>query len=130
MNERTEALGKLQIEQDTTWWLLHCERVSLYTQLLARGELARCPEELRGWEWHYLFRQANNRAFSIEGETFRQVRWSKDGRRLLTVSTIPKEDEPWNRLEVFRVRDAATGPLFALSSWTAMRTAFLGETSS
>jgi serine/threonine protein kinase/WD40 repeat protein len=61
----------------------------------ARQVLGRCPEELRGWEWHYLWRlcHAEQRTINDVGAEVGHLVYSPDGKYLAATGHVPFASE-------------------------------------
>src|SRR5262249_33864047 len=71
--------------------------------------LDECPEDLRGWEWDYAWRQCHLDlgTFPQSGQALNGVAFSPDGARVASVSGAFTSDEPAKRGDLI-VRDVAT----------------------
>ncbi|HEY7426893.1 MAG TPA: protein kinase, partial [Gemmataceae bacterium] len=78
---RAEEERKKAVERERRESYFH--RITLAHRDLALDLLAACPEDLRGWEWHYLMRLCRVEPLVIRDETEVQgVAFSPDGERL------------------------------------------------
>jgi eukaryotic-like serine/threonine-protein kinase len=69
-----------------------------------------CPQDLRGWEWDYAWRQCHLDlgTFLQSGQTLNGVAFSPDGTRVASVSGAFSLDEPTKKGDLI-VRDVVTG---------------------
>ena len=69
-----------------------------------------CPQDLRGWEWDYAWRQCHLDlgTFRQSGQALNGVAFSPDGTRVASVSGAYDDDEPAKKGDLV-VRDVATG---------------------
>jgi WD40 repeat protein/serine/threonine protein kinase len=100
LTDKTQALADLQDEQRKTEEALRREIEGAYIQRVARAHaewkagdvasarrlLAACPEELRGWEWHYLDRLCRQELYVFDGAApVQAVAFAPDGKRVLSI---------------------------------------------
>jgi WD40 repeat protein/serine/threonine protein kinase len=103
LGKRDAALDEANYQLDSSNFLLAVAAYDNRDVSLARLRLDSIQAKHRGWEWHYLRRQATGGIFTLYGHTggVMSVAFSPDGTRILTGS----------RDETARVWDARTGTL-------------------
>jgi WD40 repeat protein/serine/threonine protein kinase len=112
VKERDAALEEKNYQLDIGNFLLAVAAYDGADVALARRRLDSVRAKQRGWEWHYLRRQATGGIFTLTGRTgFMSVAFSPDGTRFVTGS----------RDHTAQVWDARTGsPLLELKGHTGV----------